>query len=352
MADDLEKTEEPTPKKLEDARKEGNIAKSQEVSGFAVLLIGSLVLIFYLKYITFYLEDFFRYFTSFIGSELSKNIIFGIILRTTEYVFIILAPILIAVVLAGIIGNVMQFGFLFTTKPILPKFEKINPIKGLKRLFSIKTLVEGIKTTLKTFIAFLVGFLLFYSFLKEIPRLELMNFFEQIKWFEDKAVILIFSLLAVFFVFSIIDFIYQKYTFKKSMRMSKQEIKDEYKQTEGNPEIKAKIRQLQREMAKKRMMAEVPKADVVITNPTHYAVAIRYDKTKDEAPRVIAKGVDNLALKIKEIAREAGIMIVENPPLARELYKSVDIDEIIPPKLYKAVAEVLAFVYKAKHKNF
>ena len=145
-----------------------------------------------------------------------------------------------------------------------------------------------------------------------------------------------------------IDFIYQKYSYKKSLRMSKQEIKDEYKQTEGNPEVKAKIRQLQREMAKKRMMAEVPKADVVITNPTHYAVAIRYDKTKDEAPRVVAKGVDNLAIKIKEIAREAGVMIVENPPLARELYKSVDVYETIPPKLYKAVAEVLAYVYKAK----
>ena len=132
--------------------------------------------------------------------------------------------------------------------------------------------------------------------------------------------------------------------------MSKQEIKDEFKQTEGNPEIKAKIRQKQMEMAKQRMMAEVPKADVVITNPTHYAVALRYDKTKDEAPRVIAKGVDALAVKIKEIAREAGVMIVENPPLARELYKLVEVDEIIPAKLYKAVAEVLAYVFKAKNK--
>jgi flagellar biosynthetic protein FlhB len=348
MADDLEKTEDPTPKKLEDARKEGNIAKSIEVSGFVVLLVAAVVLIFYLKYVTFYLEEFFRYYLSFIGSELTKNRIFGIILRSAYYFFILMAPIFIALLLAAIIGNVAQFGFLFTIKPILPKFEKINPIKGLKRLFSIKTFVEGFKTTLKTFIAFLVGFAIFYNFLYEIPRLELMEFFEQLKWFEDKAAILIFSMLGVFFVFALIDFIYQKYSYKKSLRMSKQEIKDEYKQTEGNPEVKAKIRQLQREMAKKRMMAEVPKADVVITNPTHYAVAIRYDKSKDEAPRVVAKGVDNLALKIKEIAREAGVMIVENPPLARELYKSVDIDELIPPKLYKAVAEVLAYVYKAK----
>jgi len=348
MADDLEKTEEPTPKKLEDARKEGNIAKSVEFSGFVVLLIAAIVLIFYLKYVTFYMEEFFRYYTSFIGNELTKNMIFEIVLKSVYYIFILLAPIFIAVVLAAIIGNVAQFGFLFTIKPILPKFDKINPIKGLKRLFSIKTLVEGLKTTLKTFIAFLVGFTLFYNFLLELPKLELMSFFEQLKWFADKAAILIFSMLGVFFVFALIDFVYQKYTYKKSLRMSKQEIKDEYKQTEGNPEVKAKIRQLQREMAKKRMMADVPKADVVITNPTHYAVAIRYDKTKDEAPRVIAKGVDNLALKIKEIARDAGVMIIENPPLARELYKSVEVDEIIPPKLYKAVAEVLAYVYKAK----
>jgi len=348
MADDLEKTEEPTPKKLEDARKEGNVAKSIDVSGFVVLLVGSVVLLFYLKYVTFYLEEYFRFFYSFIGYELTKRVIFLLIFKSIYYFAILIAPIFIALILAGIIGNVMQFGFLFTIKPIIPKFEKLNPIKGLKNLFSIKKIVEGIKITLKTFIAFLVGFTLFYHFLQEFPRLELMNFFEQLRWFEERVIILIFSLLGIFFIFSIIDFVYQKYTYKKSLRMSKQEIKDEFKQTEGNPEVKAKIRQLQREMAKKRMMAEVPKADVVITNPTHYAVAIRYDKTKDAAPRVVAKGVDNLALKIKEIAIEAKVMIVENPPLARELYKSVEVGEMIPQKLFKAVAEVLAYVYRAK----
>ena len=348
MADDLEKTEEPTPKKLEEARKEGNIAKSMELTGFIILLLASVILIFYLKIVTGRLEEYFKYIYSLIGLELTPNRFFQIIIKSLEFFLIILLPVMIVVAIAGILGNVAQFGFLFTIKPIIPKFDKINPIKGLKRLFSIKTIVEGIKTTLKVFIAFLVGFWLFFSFLKEIPKLELMVIFEQLKWFENKAAIIIFSMLGVFFVFAIIDFIYQKYSYKKSLRMSKQEIKDEFKQTEGNPEVKAKIRQLQREMAKKRMMAEVPKADVVITNPTHYAVAIRYDKDKEDAPRVVAKGVNNLALKIKEIAREAGVMIVENPPLARELYKSVEIDEIIPPKLYKAVAEVLAYVYKAK----
>jgi len=349
MADDLEKTEEPTPKKLEEARKEGNVPKSMELTGFIILFLASLILIFYLKFVVGWLEEYFSYIYSFISIELTQEKFYQIVIKSLETFFLILFPIMVIIVLAALIGNISQFGFLFTIKPIIPKFDKINPIKGFKRLFSVKTIVEGIKTTLKVFIAFLVGFWLFWTFLGEIPKLELMEIFEQLKWFEQKAFILIFSMLGVFFTFAIIDLIYQRYTYKKSLRMSKQEIKDEFKQTEGNPEIKAKIRQLQREMAKKRMMSEVPKADVVITNPTHFAIAIRYDKDKEDAPRVIAKGADKLALKIKEIAIEAGVMIVENKSLARELYKSVEIGDIIPPKLYQAVAEVLAYVYKAKN---
>jgi flagellar biosynthetic protein FlhB len=349
MADE-EKTEEPTSRKIEKAREEGNVPKSIEAAGFVVLFLALLVLFFYVKYIIFYFEDFFKYFYSFIGIEITKEVVFNIIIKGAFYFFVVMFPIFLVVVIAGILANIAQFGFLFTTKVLIPKFEKLNPIKGLKNLFSVKKIVEGVKTTLKVFIAFFVGFEIFLSFFYEMPKLAIMDFFEQIRWLEEKVVLIILSMLAVFFVFAVIDFIYQRYTYKKSLRMSKQEIKDEYKQTEGNPEVKAKIRQLQREIAKKRMMAEVPKADVVITNPTHYAVALRYDKTKDEAPRVIAKGVDNMAIKIKEIAREAGVMIVENPPLARELYKLVDIDDTIPPKLYKAVAEILAYVYKAKSK--
>jgi flagellar biosynthetic protein FlhB len=349
MADE-EKTEEPTSRKIEKAREEGNVPKSMEAAGFVVLFLALLVLFFYIKYIVFYFEDFFKYFYSFIGVEITKEVVFNILIKGTFYFFVIMFPIFLVVVIAGILANVSQFGFLFTVKVLIPKLEKINPIKGLKNLFSVKKLVEGIKITFKVFIAFFVGFEIFLSFFDEMPKLALMDFFNQMRWLEKKSFIIILSMLAVFFVFAVIDFIYQRYTYKKSLRMSKQEIKDEFKQTEGNPEVKAKIRQMQREMAKKRMIAEVPKADVVITNPTHYAVALRYDKTKDEAPRVIAKGVDNLALKIKEVAREAGVMIVENPPLARELYRLVDIDETIPPKLYKAVAEILAYVYRAKLK--
>ena len=349
MADE-EKTEEPTSRKIEKAREEGNVPKSVDTAGFIVLFLALIVLFFYIKYVVFYFEDFFKYFYSFIGIELDRNLIVTILIKSTLYFFLLMLPLFLVVIIAGILANVMQFGFLFTVKAIQPKFEKLNFIKGLKNLFSLKKLVEGIKITLKVFISFLVGFFVYMNFFPQMPKLELMDFFNQIRWLENKAALIIMTMLAIFFVFAVIDFIYQRYSYKKSLRMSKQEIKDEYKQTEGNPEIKAKIRQKQREMAKQRMMAEVPKADVVITNPTHYAVALRYDKTKDEAPRVIAKGVDNLAVKIKEIAREAGVMIVENPPLARELYKLVEVDEIIPAKLYKAVAEVLAYVFKAKNK--
>jgi len=350
MADDLEKTEDPTPKKLEDARKEGNVPKSMDFAGFIVLFISAVILIFYLKFVSIRLEEYFHYIFSLIGKELNSNKIFQIMIKTMTFIFVIISPVMFTILLAGVIANIVQIGFLFTIKPIIPKFDKLNPIKGLKNLFSIKKLIEGIKITLKVFLAFLVGFFLFLHFLPSIPKLELMDALNQIKWFNDKAFILIFSMLGVFFVFGLIDLVYQRYSYKKSLRMSKQEIKDEYKQTEGNPEIKAKIRQLQREMAKRRMMSEVPKADVVVTNPTHYAVAIRYDKDEEEAPRVLAKGVDNIALKIREIAEKSGVMIVENPPLARELYKSVEIGELIPPKLYKAVAEVLAYVYRAKGK--
>jgi flagellar biosynthetic protein FlhB len=350
MMADEEKTEDPTPKKIQKAREEGNVPKSVETAGFIVLFLALLVLFFYVKYIIFYFEDFFKYFYSFIGIEITKNLVFNIIIKVAFYFFILMFPIFLVVIIAGIVANVSQFGFLFTTKVLKPKFEKLNPIKGLKNLFSLKKIVEGVKTTLKVFIAFLVGFEIFLSFFPQMPKLELMDFFNQIRWLESKIVLIVLSMLAVFFVFAVIDFVYQRYTYKKSLRMSKQEIKDEYKQSEGNPEVKAKIRRKMMEIMKQRMLAEVPKADVVITNPTHYAVALRYDKTKDEAPRVIAKGVDNMAIKIKEIAREAGVMIVENPPLARELYKLVEVDEIIPPKLYKAVAEILAYVYKAKLK--
>ena len=350
MADDQEKTEEPTPKKIEDARKEGNVAKSQDVSGVVTLVVGVVVLIFYMKFLIYKIADFYRYYLSFFSHQFTLNDMINLFIKSAIEVLLLLAPIALAIMLAGVIGNVAQFGFLFTTKAIMPKFSKINPISGLKNLFSTKKLFEGFKITLKVAIAFFVGFKLFLGWLDEIPKLELFDLMTQIKWLVDKSIILAFTMIGVFLVFAAIDFAYQKYSYKKSLKMSKQEIKDEMKNSEGNPEIKAKIRQIQMKMASQRMMGEIPKADVVVTNPTHYAVAIRYDKSQDKAPKVIAKGVDHLAQKIKEIARENDIMIIENKPLARQLYAEVEIEEEIPEKLYKAVIEVLIYVYKTKGK--
>jgi len=351
MADEQEKTEEPTPKKIEDARKEGNVAKSQDVSGVVTLIVGVVVVIFYMKFLLYKLMDFYVYYVSFFSHEFSINDIVSLFMKSVLEVFILLAPLAIAIMLAGVIGNVAQFGFLFTTKSIQPKFSKINPISGLKNLFSTKKLFEGLKMILKVSIAFVIGFDLFIGWLNEIPKIELFDLMTQLKWLADKAIILAFTMIGVFLVFAAIDFAFQKYQYKKSLKMSKQEIKDEMKNSEGNPEIKAKIRQIQMKMAQNRMMGEVPKADVVITNPTHYAVAIKYNRSKDRAPKVVAKGVDHLAQKIKEVARENDVMIVENKPLARQLYAEVEIEEEIPEKLYKAVIEVLVYVYKTKGKT-
>ena len=197
----------------------------------------------------------------------------------------------------------------------------------------------------------IVGSIVFLTFIKELTEVGRFNFYYQLDWLIEKSIMIAGIMLLVFFVFGAIDIFIVRYQYFKQLRMSKNEIRDEYKNTEGNPEIKAKIRRLQREMANNRMMADVPKADVVITNPTHYAVAIKYDAEESPAPKVLAKGADNIALKIKEIAREHRIQIYESKQLARELYKKVDIGQNIPPELYAAVAEVLAYVYKTNNRG-
>lgn len=347
MADD-NKTEQPTPKKIEDARKKGNVPKSREVVGFAGLLIAVIVLLFYLKYVTVTLERLFEFYYSFIDKEVTVEVIYQIVLVSAKELLILFAPIFGALMLIAVISNIAQFGFLLV--PLKIDFKKLDIISGIKRLFSPKTFVTGFITTFKVFIAFGVGAYLFYNFLMELPKLELMSLFEQIKWFEDKAILLIFSLLGVFFIFAAIDFAYQRYTYFKSLKMTKQEVKDEHKQQDGNPEVKARMRQIMMKRYKEMMMNDVGNADVVVTNPTHYAVAIKYDKNEAKAPMVIAKGIDHMAIRIKEIARENDVEIVENPPLARELYKTTEVGETIPEELYKAVAEVLAYVYRVKNK--
>jgi flagellar biosynthetic protein FlhB len=351
MADDMEKSEEPSLKKLEDAKLEGNVPRSQDVNSFITLMV-SIVALYALFYtIQDSLFNLYSYYISLMGTPLTSKLVYSIGLRSLYEITIMVIPIALIVALSGIIAGVIQFGFIFTTKPLEPKLSKIDPIKGSGKLFSIKTLIEGIKITLKVFIVFIISFIFLVKFTIELKDIINFEFIYQIEWLVDRSLILIVIMLILFFIFAIIDLFIVRFQYFKDLRMSKQEVKDEYKQMEGDPQVKSRIKKLQMELAQKRMMSDIPSADVIITNPTHYAIALRYDKTKEKAPRVVAKGVDHLALKIKEIGREHLIQIVENPPLARELYKKCDVDSIIPDSLYQAVAELLAFVYKTKNRD-
>ena len=244
----------------------------------------------------------------------------------------------------GVIANIAQFGLLLSPKAIKPKLSKINPITGIKNVISLKKLLDGFMITLKVFVAFIVGFAVFVSFFNELSSVSMSGLYGQIMWFRQKALILIGVLLILFFIMAVSDYLIKRYQYIKSLKMSIKEVKDEYKQYEQSPEIKAKIRQMQQKIASNRMMQEIPSASVVITNPTHYAVALRYGEKEIEKgmpPVVVAKGIDELAIRIKGVAREYEIRIIENPPLARELYRQLDLNQAIPHDLFAAVGQVL-----------
>lgn len=350
MADDAEKTEEPTPKKIEDARKEGNVPKSQDASGVLTLFVAILGVLMLFPFMAEHMIHLFRYYFSLIGMSVDKLFAIDIAVVTIKEFLLMVLPLATAVAISGVVAALAQFGFLFTTKAIMPDLKKIDPIKGTKNLFSLKKLIEGTKITLKSFTTLGVGFIFFFYFIEQLPTVALFGLHDQLIWLKDKMIIIAFVMLFIIFIFAIIDVIIVRKQYFDGLKMSKQEIKDEMKNMEGDPLIKSKIRQIQMEASKKRMMAEVPNADVVITNPTHYAVALKYDEKKSHAPLVIAKGMDHIAQQIKKIARENNVHIVQNPPLARSLYKEVDVDKPIPEALFGAVAEVLAYVYKMNKK--
>lgn len=350
MADDQEKTEEPTAKKIEDARKEGNVPKSQDASGVMTLFIAILAFLLLFPYMSNHMLALSKYYFSLLGMPLDRAMMVDIAIVTIREFLLIVMPLTIAVAITGIVAAFAQFGFLFTTKAIVPDLKKIDPIKGMKNLFSMKKIIEGIKITFKSFTTLGVGFVFFFLFIVELPTVALFGLGDQMIWLRDKALIIALVMLFIIFVFAIIDVIIVRKQYFDGLKMSKQEIKDEMKNMDGDPLIKAKIRQIQMQASRKRMMAEVPNADVVITNPTHYAVAIKYDEQKSHAPVVVAKGMDNIAQQIKKVARENNVHIVQNPPLARSLYAQVDLDRPIPSELFAAVAEVLAYVYKMNKK--
>ena len=344
--EDQEKTEEATPKKIEDAKKDGNVPKSQDLAGFVTIAVAIFVVVALLGFIKDQFFMLYNYYQDLISQEFTRKLLFSVAIITIFRTLLIILPIAVCIAIAGVFANLMQFGFIFTTKPLEPNLNKINPLKGLKKL------IDGIKMVLKVTAVFTVGFLMFLSFIKELPHTLFFSMAAQLAWLKEKMLILAAVMLIVMFIIGLLDVLIVRFQYFRDLRMSKQEIKDEYKQMEGDPQVKGRIRQLQMRAARNRMMQNIPQADVIITNPTHYAVALRYDKTKEKAPVILAKGVDFLALRIKQIGVQNNVKIVENPPLARELYKMCEVNDMIPAELFRAVAEVLSFVYMSDKQKF
>jgi flagellar biosynthesis protein FlhB len=346
-----EKTEKATPKKRQDAKKKGQTAKSQDVNTAVILLAVFLFLTFSASYVGNIVFNLFHHtFEQYMLMDLTENTVQVITLDLMKELALLLGPIMLVALVAGVFSNYVQVGAMFTTEPLQPKLEKIDPIKGFKRIFSMRAIVELLKSILK--ISFIGGitFVILYWRIDEVLSLSFKSASDSLTTMASLAVQMgIAASLALLFL-SILDYLYQKYDFEKNIRMSKQDLKDEHKNMEGDPLIKSKIKQRQREMAMRRMMQEVPQADVVITNPTHFAIALKYDENKMDAPYVVAKGVDYVAQKIKYIAKENDVIMVENRPLARSLYDSAEIGDSVPEEFFKAVAEILAYVYRMKNK--
>ena len=350
-----EKTEEPTEKKLDDARKEGQVAKSKDISS-SLTLMGLFVLLkVWLGTLSEQMLELFAMvyvripeICKPVGGRLLVKDMATLITGCLIRLIIIIAPFLILGFVIAFVADLIQVRWKPTGKTLKPKFDKLNPVQGFKRMFNIQSLVELLKSILK--IAAII--IILYNELKDKWKLLFvlydMPLMNSVILAGDLLISVGLKISGVFLVIAFADFLFQKWKFHKDMMMTKQEVKDEYKSQEGDPQVKSQIKARMRQASQRRMMENLPKADVVITNPTHYAVAIVYDKEMGDAPIVLAKGADYLAQKIKEIARENNIEIVENKPLARSLYANVEINEQIPPELYMAVAEVLAAVYKAQ----
>ncbi len=353
-----EKTEEPTSKKLNDARNDGQVAKSQELCNAISLIALFLTLrmvgmnigngfLDVMKYVFGVIPEY----TVLVNGEISQKSFDNIVRFAMIRIIVILLPIFIVGVLVAFFTNLFQVKWKVTTKPLRPKFSKLNPVSGMKKIFSKKKLVDLALAIAKLAIIFGVV----WSYIHGFGGLPSLLLYMQTNTGVGETCIIIINLgLRISFIYlllAILDYIYQRWKFHKDMMMTKQEVKDEYKNSEGDPQIKGKIKQKMMEASRRRMMQEVPSADVVITNPTHFAVALKYDTDIADAPFIVAKGQDFLAQRIKDEAREAGVEIVENKPLARMLYHNVDIGGVVPPELYQAVAEVLAFVYNLRDRK-
>ena len=346
-----DKTEEPTPKKKKDARKQGNIAKSAEVNK-AMTFIAILVVIYMMSgSIISELQGFIvNILSGDFSMTMNDNTIKILMFKVMMSFMKIVLPISLIIMVFGILGSLIQTGLFFSMESLKPKFSKLNPLTGLKNMFSMKAIVNLIKSMVVICIMIYLG----YSFMSKNFEGIIKSGDIYLPYMFNIVLDLIKSILTsitlAVAVVAALDYGYEKFSHKKGLKMTKQEVKEEYKQMEGDPHIKGKIKQKQRQMANQRMMQAVPSSTVIVTNPTHISIAIRYEQGKDTTPIVVAKGVDEVAFRIREIAKSHDIPIIENVPLARLIYKEVDIDQEIPEEMYKAVAEVLVAVYKIKNK--
>jgi len=343
-----ERTEAPSAKRREDFRKKGQVAQSKEVQTAALFTV---MLLFWI----FYMPSFWRGLTDLLASiwqsihavDLTPQSTINIFLFLLQKSGVLLLPLFLLVLLIGFFSSFLQFGWLLTAHPLIPDFAKLDPIQGFSRIFSRRSVVELIKSMLKVLLISWVSISTVMDNFNEALILIDTSTTLTLMFLARVSMLILAKICAIMILIAILDFSFSKWEMEEKMKMTKQELKEEFKETEGDPHIKAQIRAIQQQMARKRMMAEVPRADVVITNPTHISVAIRYDSAKMDAPVIVAKGVDYVAMKIREIARENNIPLVENPPVARLLHK-LDLGATIPEELFRAVAEILAHVYSLK----
>ena len=346
-----DKTEPATPKKKQEARKKGRVAKSKEIGGIAILSAGVIYLFFCGKDMTLALgnniQQTFLSIPQLKSSDLNLVVFLG---QMARYYLRMILPIMLVLSVIAILANYLQVGFVWSVETLTPKMSKINPIEGAKKVFSMRSLVELAKSIAKIIIVGWAAFSVFRDNVSHLLPLIYQGKVQIISLLGSLSLKVTTKCCYVIAILAILDYFYQKYDFEKSLKMTKQEVKDEFKQTEGDPLVKSRIRSIQREMARRRMMEEVPKADVVITNPVHLAIALRYDPESMTAPMVVAKGAEKVAFRIKTLAEENHIPLVENRILAQNLYK-LDIGEEISPQFYQAVAEVLAYVYGLKKRE-
>jgi flagellar biosynthetic protein FlhB len=344
-----EKTEPATPKKRQDARKKGQVAKSNELPGAFILFFAFLSFVMFGGFLKKHFFNIFNVtFNDYLLSEITVTNVTALFGNLLIEGMILLSPIFFVTMLVAVLGTFLQIGILFTGDPLLMKFNKLNPLEGAKKIFGLRSLVEFLKSMLKVSIVGIIVYITLMGQIEEIMKLSHYSLENTLSFVASITIRLGITIGLILVVLSIFDYIYQRYEHEKSLKMSKQDIKDEYKKSEGDPLIKGKIKERQRKLAMQRMMQEIPNADVIITNPTHFAIALKYNASAMEAPKVIAKGKDYVALKIKEIAKSNGIVMMENKPLARALYNQVELGDSIPADLFQAVAEVLAYVYKIK----